>query len=348
MSLSRRFFLFGSLATALTKSAVSAPFLPSEEKKPAALEVLPYGTPRIRDNNPRLLTDSIARQLQKAGLKVPDLQLFEETEPLLYRILAKVDRASKDVNSAIGIQEMLLEGKMIPPQKTALHRLLGLDDYYQVIGIPPNEAGADFVARAVADRSKNKVLNTFCQCGKTHSQMSSLYPEFRVFAALHETAHYVNARKGFSTEIAKEIESKERVANNEKSLLEINVNERIADATATLYILSNYEDGQSLITMVENFRNASSEPSHYTASTIAKAVEAYQANPHKGISIVEATAIAADIIRQSHGIAFELDQASRTYEALLNGTANPEAPTMKKAILGRRALFSTLRDGPSA
>ena len=122
-------------------------------------------------------------------------------------------------------------------------------------------------------------------------------------------------------------------------LLAINVNERLADAAATLYILSNYGDGRDLIKMVENYRNSSSEPSHYTASTISKAVEAFDAHPRHHLSIVEATDMAADIIRKSPGIALELAQASETYDALLKGTADPETPVMRKAVLGRRALF---------
>ncbi len=116
--------------------------------------------------------------------------------------------------------------------------------------------------------------------------------------------------------------------------------ERIADGSAVLYALSNYKDAAATTTFARNLEamrdvdnvegSALNMRSHDTSSSVEAALRAFAENPRKGLTIVETTTWAADLVKNQPE--FNRDFASMA-ETVRNGTAaslafhhNPKDP----------------------
>jgi hypothetical protein len=140
----------------------------------------------------------------------------------------------------------------------------------------------------------------------------------QVWGALHETVHYIARRFGivdifyknevFWTKMAKSHSKGEIIT------LASNIDERIADTAADLYILSNYRDPTSVKVWQdwrladlkltprprsdeENLFIPDGRVTHYTLTSIAAAAEAFDRRPLYRQTIVNTTLQAAQIIK---------------------------------------------------
>lgn len=90
------------------------------------------------------------------------------------------------------------------------------------------------------------------------------------------------------------------------SVMAVQIQERIADASATLYILSNYTDTPRALKYVRDyslFRQAHyMDTVHDTSSSIEAAITAFKRHPIKGLSIVQTTQLASKIIKAQHDL----------------------------------------------
>ncbi len=122
---------------------------------------------------------------------------------------------------------------------------------------------------------------------------------------VHETAHYVDRQLSLSDNIyAKAVlkldlnktdPSLIKPADDITPLLKVNIRERVADASAALYMLSNFRDGK-ITAAIMQWRDSMPEPTHYSASTISATLDAFKNNPRMHMDIVETTKMAASIV----------------------------------------------------
>lgn len=170
----------------------------------------------------------------------------------------------------------------------------------------------------------------------------------QIFNALHETAHYVDHQSGWlSSKVLAKLEDhadhEYREFGNPKPLLDQeNIRERLADTAAALYIMSNFENQNELkefILFKAASRGAYPQPAHYhyfdhdTMSSTMAGIKAFNKNQRLGISIVEATQWAAEIIAKQP--LRDLDLTSRKAFALQNAllSHDPFAVVMAQTLI---------------
>jgi hypothetical protein len=142
--------------------------------------------------------------------------------------------------------------------------------------------------------------------------------------ALHEVAHYASYRLHlddavFSAVDAKAARSNQAAGSSTPAVTvdRYNVRERIADAGAILYLLSNYRDRAEINgeaqARADVLRARVFDPDHDTSSSILAARDAFDAAPRHGLTIVAATQWAAQIIE--HEPSADLDVGGVLSEA---------------------------------
>lgn len=145
-------------------------------------------------------------------------------------------------------------------------------------------------------------------CLTTEFQRQGPMPDL-VEIALHEAAHYVSYRLHLDPPVYQAVERRFDAFNNRRDISAAdrvqttfqNVREDIVDASAILYIYSNYRDvavddaeAQAKADMrVSEFFDST----HETSSSIYAARAAFLHHPKYGLSIVETTRWAADVVR---------------------------------------------------
>ena len=124
--------------------------------------------------------------------------------------------------------------------------------------------------------------------------------------ALHEVTHYVSYRFRFDETVS-------RLASadaSEGAVDRANVRERIADAGAALYLLSNFSDraeiDAELQARADVLKARVFDPGHDTLSSIFAARDAFDAAPRHGLSIVETTRWAAAIVARQPAQALDV------------------------------------------
>ncbi len=162
--------------------------------------------------------------------------------------------------------------------------------------------------------------------------------EIKAFAGLHETAHFIAEKLGLNESTFEAVRDNSSIKKLvsfpdiiNKSFVLPNVKERIADAAESLYLLSNYNlsNGNSNpVTILSNLRQADfRDVDHITTSSVHAAIAEFQANPRHGISIVDATRWAANIISKQPNLINELKAAFDKASVLSDPKATPAEKT---------------------
>ena len=327
MKLGRRPFMRSGFA------ALAAATVASGKAVAAADQV--YGAESVASTDLAALTVSIQQQVTRSGLPTPTLNLFPAEPQGLAKIWEAAGNASARVNEFLG---MTTYSTQEAEQKGVA-----------VTGLRGGQAGRDEVSRFAKDRTPGHVLSGSCECGMDHSRMSQDFPAFRVFAALHETTHFVSQFKGMDAPARDQalLMSPNAGDLSQDRDFQQNIRERIADVSASLYLLSNYKDAKAYLGDVKDLRNANLEPVHYTTSSINAGIAAFEKAPRRGMSIVDTTQMAVAIIGNQPKLGAEYKEAVLGFRAANTGaisTLDPVASRMvKDAVISRRAIFSPVR-----
>ena len=227
---------------------------------------VPYGAQSLYQTDPVRLTKSISYQLLSAGLGEPRLDLF----PLV---------------------PTSMDGWFVPGPPSLVR---GLNAY-----------SAEY--RYIQDHMDQYPYDGLPACRTTEFQRQGPMPDL-VEVALHEAAHYVAYRleiappayasvkrtvDDYNHAHAAQPQTEVRVTYN-------NVREDISDASAVLYIYSNFRDvavndaearAKADMRVAEYF-----DWEHETSGSIAAARKAFLRRPRYGLSIVETTRWAASLV----------------------------------------------------
>jgi hypothetical protein len=289
--------------------------------------------PRVSLNTvrPEELSKAILGQLAAANLPKPD-----KFDPFPEALGAKI------LDELIGSAQ---EGRFSKDNLNANGEIKGISDRNVLFYLRP-------ILDAIAPTPNGM------SCYKDKFQ-SNVWPT-RVFAALHETGHFVAASLGLNDQVFRSIISNEPapLIKHMERTIRANVTERIADATASLYILSNYRD-VNVITAFRDFRLAIPEPTHHTTSSIAAVASAFARTPRYGLNLVEAEMWATKVVSSQHGLIHEYLTAAKDYKAMLamwstkpQETSNPPDPGDRPRGFPREAAardrFCTFSPIPTA
>lgn len=300
--MNRRDFILNGISWGTgTLAAVALPKALAQTIQPKAGQALtPYGAERLSNTDLHKLTDSLRQQLIAAGQNIPDIftpfpkkshgdpvmtlgangtqpvAVIGETEkkPYLEQIHPDFDRlfAGQQPCSLLTLLDKF----------TAWRVFVGLHEVAHDVAIQSQKDGANLNMYVFNNINKVPVA---------------------------DTATYLATLQEFPSEKASE-----RTLVAEATVA--NVPERLADTAAALYILSNYrdiEDSKAFLRDIMDFRtsyylggNTASvnHPQEWiiswnrgnTASSIQAAIDAYQVSPRQGMSIIEATQMAASVI----------------------------------------------------
>lgn len=140
-----------------------------------------------------------------------------------------------------------------------------------------------------------------------HIAFGTIPQATRIFTAVHEVTHHVAAKENLVYEIVEglsffsDMHISEDVHMKFNKEVADNIKECIADAGALLYVYSNFQQvdkAQKLSEDWANLRALFAEPSHYTVATLKRTKEEFASRPVSGLSIVDTTRWAADIVRR--------------------------------------------------
>jgi len=246
--------------------ATTAPALSGDSDWYGPRDKVPYGAPSLYQTDPATLTKSISYQLLRAGLGGPKLDLF-------------------------------------PPAPTAWDGWFRPGPPIVVTGLNPYSVEYRSIERNM-DRFPYDALTP---CQTTEFQRQGPMPD-QVEVALHEVAHYVSFRLGLDplayVKVKKEADARnlDPVTQPEDRVLVTynNINEDISDASAVLYIYSNFGDAavddaeaqaKADMRLAEYF-----DWEHETSGAILAARNAFLRDPKYGLGIVETTRWAARLV----------------------------------------------------
>ncbi|MDP9128154.1 MAG: hypothetical protein M3N08_07850 [Pseudomonadota bacterium] len=311
----------------------------------------PYGAPSIDKLVLRKLEESLRDQLASAGMTPKFFDLF----PKKYKQQAAVDPRADSVT-----------------------------------GEPEKNSAMDSMPATLTKLFQNYDQAT---CGSFGLQNS--FNAWRAFVALHETAHYValhtkidgyndlnhyvfnkvNKVEGLDDSLyrsAPTLVPKDVPSFVAQQIL-TNLPERIADASAALYILSNCADpakNQSFLEDITDFRRAaylggdalagiqsgtwvSSWGRHNTASSLQTALKNFRHDGRPGMTIVETTELAARLVVAQPEFSKSLDAIARDLQAemavkgaLFYGEGNRASRSLaaRRSESERRQQFELTRD----
>ena len=258
------------------------------------MDVLPYGVQTLEDTDPEKLKASLLKQITDAGLPKPDVMELYPAEgwkdPTGYAdrnpngytnkrgIVGNTDRNfSRDIISSLN------DGFPNQP-KCGSHAFVTGDNAYNTYDALHETT--HYIAYNMVD-ANGADLNWY-----VFSAVNAISPPQKPYEyASALTTQWVHS-KDMNTFI------KVIVATNTY----IQLYERLADAGAVLYSLSNYYDTAAIKTYYNGIVNLTdamsfSDRVHDTSSSINAALAAFDMSPRKGMSIVETTKWAAQIIR---------------------------------------------------
>jgi hypothetical protein len=259
-----RFGIIAPFVAVLLATAAPAPLAGSDWYGPR--DKVPYGAPSLYLTDPAKLTKSISYQLLRAGLGGPKLDLF-------------------------------------PAAPTSW------DGWFQpgppavVRGLNPYSLEYRYVQRNM-DRTPYDAL---APCQTSEFQRQGPMPDL-VEVALHEVTHYVSLRLGLDPLAYGTLKRRADAYDRDPStppesrvlVTYNNVNEDISDASAVLYIYSNYRD--TAVNDAEAQAKADMRVAEYldwehdTSGAIAAARKAFLRDPKHGLSVVETTRWAARLV----------------------------------------------------
>jgi hypothetical protein len=264
-SLLVRFWTFGPFAAALL--AIVAPTMPAGADWYGLQDKVPYGAASLGQTDLARFSKSISYQLWRAGMGGAKLDLF-------------------------------------PPAPTTT------DGWFQP-GPPLLVRGLNARSTDYAEIQAHMDMYPYDDlklCRTTAFQREGMTPDL-VEVGLHEAAHYVSFRLGLDQSAYAAVRRKVDAYNANPGVepaykVDVslqNVREDIADASAILYIYSNYTDvatNDAEAQAKADMRvSAFFDSEHETSNAIAAARAAFLRNPRHGLTIVETTWLAADVVR---------------------------------------------------
>ena len=177
-----------------------------------------------------------------------------------------------------------------------------------------------------------------------------LSPLERIASAVHEVMHHVDLSKrmtGGIIDAAKTMPQDPKI----KALFFGNIAERIADAGATLYLLSNVSDLKRagwVVQKREDDRRVCADATHYTVSSIESAVAWFQARPMQGLGVYEAALFARQFVAaEANEIADQFPAVVKASDYIARGVGAgsdepPVAKLVKDAFRARGRLLAQL------
>ncbi len=302
---------FLAVPSALSTLASAQSPLPQIEK------AKPYGADRLENTDHKQLAESIKDQLLNAGLPLP----ADTYQPF-------PDKTWKAFSLPLPLRNTDVTGtwRMFPP--------FILDMLEPFRGKIKDEYAnsKEIVGTSFQNRDLEEDTQCFNQYFKNQPPCSlQVHQEaWAVDTALHETVHYIASNIIFDGvslhDVAYSIVNKvspgqnrdsyiaslqEFLKKHPKSQVQVDklvlaqatyrqIRERIADAGAALYALSNYTDTTAIVDYFEklaNYRMADfTNSDHRTSSSIRAALKTFSEIPRQGLTIVEAALWAANIV----------------------------------------------------
>ena len=259
-----RFGIIAPFVAVLLATAAPAPLAGSDWYGPR--DKVPYGAPSLYLTDPARLTKSISYQLLRAGLGGPKLDLF-------------------------------------PSAPTSWDGWFQPGPPVVVRGLSPYSLEYRYVQRNM-DRSPYDVL---APCQTSEFQREGPMPDL-VEVALHEVTHYVSLRLGLDPLAYGKLKQEADAYNLDPATPPAsrvlvnynNVNEDISDASAVLYIYSNFRD--TVVNDAEAQAKSDMRIAEYldwehdTSGAITAARKAFLRKPIYGLGIVETTRWAARLV----------------------------------------------------
>ena len=259
-----RFGIIAPYVAVLLATAAPAPLAGADWYGPR--DKVPYGAPSLYQTDPARLTKSISYQLLSAGLGGPALDLFP-------------------------LAPTPLDGWFQPGPPILVRGL--------------NPFSAEY--RYVRNNMDKHPYDGLRPCQTTEFERQGPMPD-QVEVALHEVAHYVSFRLGLDPlaygKARQEVDAYNRAPSTQPESRVLvtynNVNEDISDASAILYIYSNFKDvavddaeaqAKADMRVAEYF-----DSEHETSGAIMAARKAFLRAPRYGLSIVETTRWAARLV----------------------------------------------------
>jgi len=228
-----------------------------------------YGAQSLQQTDPARFTKSISHQLWSAGLGDPKLDLF-------------------------------------PPAPTPTDGWFQPGPPILIRGL--NAYSAEY--KAIQGHMDEYPYDDLQRCETTEFQRQGAMPDL-VEVALHEAAHYVSQRLGLGPEAYEPV--KQRVddynrahVDHPESQVQVtynNVREDISDASAILYIYSNYRDvaGDDAEAQAKADMRVADyfDWGHETSGAIMAARSAFLRDPKYGLTITQTTQWAAKVVAEA-------------------------------------------------
>jgi len=334
MQLNSRSILIG---LAVSVAAVLTAVKTTEQPNAAVATILV--TPTIETANHEQLSATLLKQLDDAGIARPQkTDLFPQDPDSLYRDSRDFNRWLGRLIGVEGMAAEMSEGQAAYDTNTDANSVTGIsrdgDVRYEMV----------------------RHLEKSPYSGACTSLFEQNFEGFRNMVALHEMSHYIDTKLGLAHAIVSDLTKYIDVDgqndyHGRDPIFVVNIRERIADASAVIYILSNYA-GTPLATQLVDWRQANLEGTHFTSSTVSLAIDHFKENPRAGMTLVETTKMAADIISGQPKLWKELDLLTEANLELRNGVKPPSGlkghvfydPETYKDIQSMEAAARTARD----
>jgi hypothetical protein len=251
----------------------------------------PYGAATLEATDQKLLTESLLAQVKAYGLKPPaKTNLFPRDKSWLPQKFHDLKRWFND--RALGHDPRLIKENPGVAQT-------GYDFRKDSITGFARDGDERYIMR--------RDLEMPPYSGSCHSIIDRDFDAYRVVEEVHEFTHYVVNRMGLSEKTLQKVLTNETLRGEtrpdlnsfaEIDLMRDNIEERIADASAVLYIKSNYGSSAPLDQMPDwrQTEISAHTPDHFTSSSIAVALADFGRNPVRGMTIIEAVQRATDIV----------------------------------------------------
>lgn len=298
-----------------------------------ATTAAPYGADKLENTDFSKLKTSLLRQMDQAGIPRPEIMELHPSPGW------KEPKSSRNINPNGYSDDRVIVGNATPnltqldrtdfnkhfpnapvcdgkvnsfnDADTALHETAHYVAYHRFKSDSDKARGADL---------NGYVFSAINQTGPAQNPQS-------YYQSLQEDAQFFSGLHGAVDKNAEQI----AVARGTK----LQIPERIADASATLYALSNYSDTSAVKEYYQNlaaYRKANSfrDGDHATSSSITAALEAFSKNHRKGMTIVETTDMAGEIVKNDpalnqtiEALAQELKNQQRVTDAFKKNPKNP-------------------------
>lgn len=333
------------------------------------LPTIPYGVEMSGGTDFAKLGSSLRQQLVDAGLPAPQILKLHPDEHWHDPLNPTVKWGEIDLS------DIAAEANGFALGHTTKHAIIGNKLSHPAASLQENIKAL----QSLAELSMHEKGNV---PGRPSSDMAFPMTDNQLdtFIALHECAHYVTYNMNLDGKVAKgNLDTNDEVFDNinqissqsipsygnslkkglqnatsgeEKAALQDKltvargvasyVPDRIADASASLYMLSNTnnpERTEAFLKHWEAFRNTTfTDLAHDTSSSIEAAIEEFKQNPRKNMSIVETTKLAAQIVSSQSDL--QLSTAEMAHEMNLQslvakGTHKYLQDTISAAIAGK-------------